>query len=173
MGSDAHEQEAQHVSSQVMAMPDLRYRSLLNRLPGIMAPLRFRGRVPNVITHSRNRPWMRRNTDSGQRDGERLCNFGPRDRFNSTLAGLRAAEVPLPSQAKTFFEPRFGRDFSNVRVHTGIEAAESARDLKANSGFYVRQRHCICPGPVFACARFRPHPLEPGPAVAGSAVAAD
>src|SRR5690349_20213423 len=33
----------------------------------------------------------------------------------------------LPSSARAFFEPRFGRDFSNVRVHSYPAASEGSR----------------------------------------------
>ena len=38
---------------------------------------------------------------------------------------------PLTKAARDFFEPRFGRDFSEVRVHTDAGAATSAQDLNA------------------------------------------
>jgi hypothetical protein len=40
---------------------------------------------------------------------------------------------PLPPSEQRFFEPRFGYDFSGVRVHTGMEAALAARDLGARA----------------------------------------
>ncbi|MCX6028844.1 MAG: DUF4157 domain-containing protein [Chloroflexi bacterium] len=39
--------------------------------------------------------------------------------------------APLPEEMRAFFEPRFGHDFSRVRVHTGAEAAKSARSVNA------------------------------------------
>jgi hypothetical protein len=44
---------------------------------------------------------------------------------------LRSSGLPLDSATRAFFEPRFGRDFSRVRIHTGSEAAESARSINA------------------------------------------
>lgn len=44
---------------------------------------------------------------------------------------LRAPGQPLDAATRTFMEPRFGRDFSNVRVHTDAKAAESARAVNA------------------------------------------
>lgn len=38
---------------------------------------------------------------------------------------------PLDPGARAFMEPRFGHDFSQVRVHTGSQAGESARSLDA------------------------------------------
>ncbi|HEV3197097.1 MAG TPA: DUF4157 domain-containing protein [Bryobacteraceae bacterium] len=38
---------------------------------------------------------------------------------------------PLSPGARSFFEPRFGRNFSDVRVHTGGQASESAKQVSA------------------------------------------
>src|SRR5262245_41568044 len=44
---------------------------------------------------------------------------------------LNSPGQPLDAETRGFFEPRFGRDFSNVRVHTDTKAAESARAMNA------------------------------------------
>lgn len=44
---------------------------------------------------------------------------------------LRSPGQPLDAATRTFFEPRFGHDFSKVRVHTDAKAAESARAVNA------------------------------------------
>ena len=44
---------------------------------------------------------------------------------------LRSTGQPLDSTTRAFFEPRFGHDFSNVRVHADSRAAESARAVNA------------------------------------------
>ena len=41
--------------------------------------------------------------------------------------------VPLDAGTRAFFEPRFGRDFSAVRVHAGVSAAASARAVSADA----------------------------------------
>src|SRR5204863_6768867 len=40
---------------------------------------------------------------------------------------LNSPGRPLDATTRSFMEPRFGHNFKNVRVHTGIRAAESAR----------------------------------------------
>ncbi|WP_192918602.1 eCIS core domain-containing protein [Salinigranum salinum] len=40
---------------------------------------------------------------------------------------------PLPASVRTYFEPRFGTSFEDVRVHTGPRAAESARAIHARA----------------------------------------
>ncbi len=44
---------------------------------------------------------------------------------------LSSSGQPLDAQTREFMEPRFGHDFSQVRVHTDARAAESARAVNA------------------------------------------
>ena len=44
---------------------------------------------------------------------------------------LRSPGQPLDASSRAFFEPRFGHDFSHVRVHADARAAESARAVNA------------------------------------------
>jgi len=62
---------------------------------------------------------------------------------------LRSPGHPLDSATRSFFEPRFGHDFSHVRVHTDSPAAESARSIQA---------HAYTAGPdiVFAHGQYSP-----------------
>jgi hypothetical protein len=57
---------------------------------------------------------------------------------------------PLDAPTRSFFEPRFGRDFSFVRVHVGAEAAESARSVNALAFTLGRDV-------VFADGAYAPH----------------
>jgi hypothetical protein len=40
---------------------------------------------------------------------------------------------PMPESVRSYFEPRFGHDFGDVRVHTDARAAESARAVNAKA----------------------------------------
>lgn len=44
---------------------------------------------------------------------------------------LRSPGRPLDPKARAFMEPRFGQDFGSVRIHTTMQAAASARAVKA------------------------------------------
>src|SRR5689334_5777181 len=44
---------------------------------------------------------------------------------------LHSPGQPLDSQTRQFFEPRFGHDFSQVRVHVDQRAAEAAQAVDA------------------------------------------
>ncbi len=46
---------------------------------------------------------------------------------------LRAPGAPLDGGTRKFMEPRFGHDFSEVRIHTGSEAAASADSINARA----------------------------------------
>ncbi len=46
---------------------------------------------------------------------------------------LRSPGRPLDAEARAFFEPRFGADFSRVRVHDDIKAAQSTREVGARA----------------------------------------
>jgi hypothetical protein len=49
----------------------------------------------------------------------------------SVREAVEAPGRPLDPATRSFMEPRFGQDFSGVRVHTNNEAARSARDVSA------------------------------------------
>ena len=44
---------------------------------------------------------------------------------------LSSSGQPLDARTRAFMEPRFGHDFSNIRVHTDAKAAESAQAVNA------------------------------------------
>jgi hypothetical protein len=46
---------------------------------------------------------------------------------------LRTPGQPLDNETRKFMEPRFGQDFSRVRVHTDAQAARSARAANAHA----------------------------------------
>ena len=51
----------------------------------------------------------------------------------SEIASMRGGGQPLPAAERAFFEPRFGYDFRNVRIHTGEQAAKAARAVSAKA----------------------------------------
>src|SRR5262245_50482352 len=49
------------------------------------------------------------------------------------IGAMRGGGHPLPPSSRSFFEPRFGYDFSDVRLHTDGRASKTARQLSAQS----------------------------------------
>lgn len=50
-----------------------------------------------------------------------------------SLNAQRKDGQPLPDTLRSFYEPRFGRDLSSVRIHNDSRAAKAAQDLKAQA----------------------------------------
>lgn len=53
--------------------------------------------------------------------------------FQGRIQSLKGKGQALPGSERTFFEPRFGSDFSDVRVHTDHHAAQSAQSIHAHA----------------------------------------
>jgi len=53
--------------------------------------------------------------------------------IESRINTLRGGGQPLPELARAYFEPRFGYDFGQVRVHAESEAGAISRDLNAGA----------------------------------------
>jgi peptidoglycan hydrolase-like protein with peptidoglycan-binding domain len=79
---------------------------------------------------------------------------GPAAHVPSALeAGLNRSQgqgAPLPVSARGFFEPRFGHDFSQVRIHADGDAASANRRLNAQA--FTRGRDIY-----FGPGRYQPH----------------
>jgi hypothetical protein len=63
---------------------------------------------------------------------------------------LRSPGHPLDGDTRAFMEPRFGYDFSRVRVHSDSAAGQSARDVSANA--YTIGHHIVFDSDRFAPA---------------------
>jgi len=66
-----------------------------------------------------------------QRHGE--GGFEAGSDIEQRLAASRGGGSPLPSEVRTYMEPRFEADFGGVRVHTGDEASQLNRALSAQA----------------------------------------
>ncbi|HEV2097314.1 MAG TPA: DUF4157 domain-containing protein, partial [Stellaceae bacterium] len=74
-------------------------------------------------------------------------------RTEAAVDALSSGGVPLSASQRAYFEPRFGRNFSNVRVHTHGRAAAAAADIQARAYTW---RNDI----AFAAGEFSPGSLE-------------
>ena len=54
-------------------------------------------------------------------------------RHEAAVDALRGRGSPLSAASRAFFEPRFGHDFSHVRIHTGVDAGRMARAFHARA----------------------------------------
>jgi hypothetical protein len=63
--------------------------------------------------------------------GGQTAHVGPG--LHARINSMKGGGQPLPYSVRNFFEPRFGHDFSGVRVHTDIRAAEATRAVNARA----------------------------------------
>lgn len=129
--NDPHEREADRVADQVMLRP-------WPDAPGGPA-ITWRGRTPAILRvcaeceEELQRQVMEEEEDTVQAKGVAGGSPAVPPATESRIDSLLGDGRPLPQSARDHFESRFGYDFSKVRVHTGREAADSARELNARA----------------------------------------
>jgi len=132
---DPAEREARRVAERVMrtTAPDGRAREgppldangqvagpMIQRSSGQSGCSECEQHLPPVLPIRRS---ISRTTGNGSDDA------GTEENIQSATSGGK----PLPESTRSFFEPRFGRDFSDVRIHTGSDADEAARSINAEA----------------------------------------
>jgi len=152
---DRYEQEADRVADQVLAMgaPAGRQRSGDGGQPGVqrqgeeeevqtkplaatITPLIQRQMDEEEV---QTKPDLQRQMEEEevqtkpdlQRRADGGFDTGPR--VESRLSALKGGGSPLPAGVRSYMEPRFGADFSGVRLHTGSEAAQLNTSLRAQA----------------------------------------
>jgi len=131
---DRYEQEADRVAEQVMRMPK----------PGVQRQVepeeeeeeRLQAKpLANQIT-----PMIQRQPRDEVEEEEILQTqrFGSQSHeikpdLTTRIQSMKGGGHPLSKSTRSFFEPRFGRDFSQVRVHSGSHAAETAKSIDARA----------------------------------------
>jgi len=132
---DRYEQEADRVADQVMRMPD---------------PAALTAGIPNSSGEDKIQHKCAHCGDEEEKLHRRESGPGPATAPPIVHEVLRSPGRQLDPATRAFFEPRFGSDFSGVRVHTDSHAAKSARDLNALA--YTAGSHI-----VFANGQYAPH----------------
>jgi len=130
---DKHEREAERVADAVMRMPDPE--STLETQEKVPSD-RIQRMCPRCQRrHRQGRPL---NCEECGAELQRCEDGGDKD---AKISGgvEQAAEVarepgkPLPGRTRSFFENRMGRDFGDVRIHTGTKADRVARSINARA----------------------------------------
>jgi hypothetical protein len=128
--NDIYEQEADRVAEQVMRMPE----------PDVqMKPGRPFAKGPSC---GEEEGIIQSKEAAGQTPDVTLDT-------ESDIGSLTSGGQPLPESSRAFFEPRFGHDFSYVRLRTDAKAAESARAINA-------QAYTVGHDVVFAAGQCKP-----------------
>jgi hypothetical protein len=145
---DKYEREADDVADQVMRMPEGKIEAA-----GRDADITPLPRIQRLCPACGEEEGLRR--PQGEAEG-RLCRKADDQaggEVDSVEEALRSPWQPLDSATRAFMEPRFGHDFSQVRVHTDARAGESAQGINALA--YTVGRDV-----VFEAGRYAPHTSE-------------
>jgi hypothetical protein len=132
---DAYEQEADRVAAQVMSMPvaaaatpQLQRFGVEDSPVGMYSSL-ARSITPLVHRRVDEQVQMRSLVQRAFQAGRNEASGDLESRLNASKGG----GSPLAPEVRAFMEPRFGADFSSVRVHTGGEAVQMNRELGAQA----------------------------------------
>jgi hypothetical protein len=131
---DKYEQEADRVADEVMRMPE----------PGVQRQVEPEEEEEEEILQTK--PLVDQITPVVQRqveeeEEEEMLQAKSREdatsevtnELESQINAIKGGGRPLAESERGFFEPRFGYDFGQVRVHTDARAAETARALDARA----------------------------------------
>ena len=149
---DIYEQEADKVADQVMRMPEPGYEEKpiqTNPLSDQITRL-IQRQYPEEKEEEEERE-MEEEVIMPKQAGERQSKVAPT--LETQVNSLKGGGQPLSPSVRNFFEPRFGYDFSQVRIHTDGRAARGARGVNAKA--YTSGRDV-----VFATGQYRPETGE-------------
>ncbi|MEH1921378.1 eCIS core domain-containing protein [Nostoc sp.] len=131
---DYYEQEADKVADQIMRMAQPEPIGLQNTqtqdqvqtkpLAAAITPLVQREAMPEEEEELQTKRSLQLSTNGS---------FQTEDNFETRLNSSESGGSPLPDTVRSYMEPRFGADFSQVRVHTGNESVQMNRDLNAQA----------------------------------------
>lgn len=144
---DPLEREADSVADHVMRMPDPAL------IPSSLGSQALR-RKCNACSEEEDGQTVRRNGQSGARQeesGAAKLDGGSAPAIVQDVLG--SSGRPLDAATRDFFEPRFGHDFSQVRVHTDEKAASSAQAVNA-------QAYTVGKNIVFGAGKYAPNNRE-------------
>ncbi|HSN77443.1 MAG TPA: DUF4157 domain-containing protein, partial [Anaerolineae bacterium] len=135
---DSYEQEADRVAEEVVSSPELKLRRACSCDGGCP---KCHSKPPG-----RKHEILRAKHVHGGDQGRAAAPL-------SIHEELRSPGQPLDPATRAFMEPRFGYDFSRVRVHLGGAAERSARDVNAHA-------YTVGQDIVFGASRFAPGTQE-------------
>ena len=142
---DLYEQEADRVAEQVMRMEDPRVQrqpdeEIVQKKP-VITPL-----IQRQSEEEEEEEFLQTKEFPGQSP-----EITPT--LSSRIQSLKGGGQALPESVRAYFEPRFGYDFSQVRVHSDIVADQSAQEMNANA--YTLEHNI-----VFGAGQFAPESQE-------------
>jgi hypothetical protein len=144
---DPFEREADHVAEQVMNTPGTA--GLDQETPTLAAPSvsRWTGNSGDIGREEGEEEPGENTAETEEVEQEKLLNISsllsskgrsnkirtPSTKITKQIHSMHGGGKPMDAALRNFFEPRFQRDFSNVRLHTDARAAETTKSLNARA----------------------------------------
>ena len=132
---DKYEQEADSMAAKVMTMPDSAIQQPIQRQTGEDTEAVQMQPLVNSIT-----PLVQRESGKEEevqmKSGAKQASGGSSQAtssIESRLASSKGGGSALPADVRSFMEPRFGADFSNIKVHTDSNAVQMNKELGAQA----------------------------------------
>ncbi len=142
--NDIYEQEADRVADRVMRMPQREFApapasspSPTNPLAEQITPL-VRRQPDEKDEEVQSKSLLQRQEEEEEEEPiQARTNTGSTTNvtpdIESNINSLKGGGQPLSEPTRAFFEPRFGADFSHVRLHTDTNAAQTAQSINAKA----------------------------------------
>jgi hypothetical protein len=134
---DKYEQEADRVADAVMRMPEPQEAS--SGAPSIQraCPTCEEDELRRQPIKEEEEELQRQPIEDEEEELQAKATSGRISEANpnieSRIQSLKGGGRPLSENDRAFFEPRFGHDFSQVRMHSDAKAAEAARAVNARA----------------------------------------
>ncbi len=142
---DKYEQEAEQVSKQVMGIPEPKVQRICPECEEELqrqsiAPEEEEETLQTQPLAEQITPLVQKQTEPMEEEEETLQTKTTSEQpskvsssLQNQITALNGGGKPLPPSEREFFEPRFGADFSQVRLHTDSQAAETASAVNARA----------------------------------------
>jgi hypothetical protein len=130
--NDEYEQEVDRIADQVMAMPDPK----LQRQPendeeeGTVQAKPVADQITPLVQRQEEPPEEEERAQAKEDGG---CAPSVSTSVENSINTIRRGGSPLSESTRSFFEPRFGTDFSGVRIHTDSNANHLARSINSKA----------------------------------------
>jgi hypothetical protein len=129
--NDKYEQEADRVADQVMAMPDPKLQRQPENEEETLKTKPLADQITTLVQRQEEPPEEEEEELQAKSKHGETPAVTPN--LESRINSLKGGGQPLDPATCTFFEPRFGRDFSHVRVHADSNASEAAKSVNSKA----------------------------------------
>ncbi len=145
--NDIYEQEADRVAEQVMRMPELRLQRQAEEEEEEEELIQTKPLAEQITPLVQRQVEEEEETVQAKETPDHATGVTPD--LESRIMAIKGRGHSLPELVRAFFEPRFGHDFSQVRIHTDGKAQESAQRLNALA-------YTVGPNIVFRAGEYTP-----------------